>query len=208
MKNKIILTLIILCIFNNTQAQISANVTLTTDYVWRGISQNGEDLAIQGGFDYNHESGFYIGTWASNVSFSGASTELDVYLGWSNEFESGLGLDVGLLQYSYHGSNIASDNNFKELYLGLSHSGFNLLYSFGDEFDDQWEFGYEHDIKSITLSTTLGDYTAYRYFKIGISGEVAKIGWSLDFWKTDSDGENLFGDLADDRFVFSITKEF
>ena len=57
-----------------TQAQAieaSANVTLTSDYRFRGISQTGEDAAIQGGFDLGFEPGFYIGTWASSVDFGG-----------------------------------------------------------------------------------------------------------------------------------------
>jgi hypothetical protein len=47
----------------------SANVALTNDYVWRGISQTNEDPAIQGGFDFEHPSGVYLGVWGSNVDF-------------------------------------------------------------------------------------------------------------------------------------------
>ena len=59
---------------------------MTTDYRFRGISQNDEDFAIQGGFDYAHDSGFYAGLWASNVDFQiqtvdDASAELDIYAG-------------------------------------------------------------------------------------------------------------------------------
>ena len=67
-------------------AEISANVALTSDYVWRGVSQTLEDPAIQGGFDYAHDSGFAAGVWASNVDFyetgdiddDGADMELDL----------------------------------------------------------------------------------------------------------------------------------
>ena len=45
----------------------SANVALTTDYRFRGISQSGGDPALQGGFDVAHDSGFYVGTWASSI---------------------------------------------------------------------------------------------------------------------------------------------
>ena len=93
-------------------AQVSANVALTTDYVWRGVSQNLEDPAIQGGFDYAHDSGFYIGIWGSSVDFQGPeSTELDIYGGWSTEFENGVGFDVGFIEYTYHGDDGASDAN-------------------------------------------------------------------------------------------------
>jgi hypothetical protein len=58
-------------------AEISANVTLASDYVFRGVSQTDNQMAIQGGFDWGHDSGFYVGTWASNVDsqfFGGAPT--------------------------------------------------------------------------------------------------------------------------------------
>lgn len=190
------------------QSELSANVALTSDYVWRGVSQNDEDLALQGGFDYSHEAGFYIGLWGSNVSFSGASTELDIYAGWSTEFENGLGLDVGIIEYTYHGSSAANDNNFTEYYLGLSHSGFSALYSVGDEFDDHWEVGYEYAMETFALSAAYGDYDAYSYYRAGISGELGGFGLSLDYWDTDSDGDDIFGDLADGRLVFTVSKEF
>lgn len=47
----------------------TGNVGLFSQYVFRGISQTNEDPALQGGFDYSHASGFYIGTWASNISW-------------------------------------------------------------------------------------------------------------------------------------------
>ena len=51
-------------------ADITGNVGLTTDYVFRGISQTDEKPAIQGGLDYAHSSGAYAGVWASNVDFN------------------------------------------------------------------------------------------------------------------------------------------
>jgi hypothetical protein len=64
----------------------SANVALTTDYVWRGISQTNEDPAIQGGFDFEHPSGVYLGVWGSNVDF-------DTQENWS--YSRGFGVDWG-----------------------------------------------------------------------------------------------------------------
>ena len=73
---------------------ISANVSLASDYVWRGVSQTNEKPAISGGFDYSHDFepvSWYIGTWASNVdpSFFGGthspSTELDLYTGFTGD---------------------------------------------------------------------------------------------------------------------------
>ena len=54
---------------SQANAKLSANVALATDYVWRGISQNNEDPALQGGFDYEHASGFYLGMYFLNWLF-------------------------------------------------------------------------------------------------------------------------------------------
>lgn len=94
---------------------ISANVTLTSQYIFRGLSQTNGDPAIQGGFDYSHSSGFYIGTWASSISwltdspiatgYKSSSLEWDFYGGFKGTFgKSDFGFDVGLLQYYYPGS--------------------------------------------------------------------------------------------------------
>src|SRR5680860_222068 len=65
---------------------ISANVGLYSQYIFRGVAQTNTDPALQGGFDYSHASGFYAGTWLSNVSwltdvaaYSSSSLEWDVY---------------------------------------------------------------------------------------------------------------------------------
>ena len=66
-------------------ASVSANVTFASDYVWRGMTQS-DGPAIQGGFDYAADSGFYAGIWGSNVNFNdGAGSELDYYFGYSTE---------------------------------------------------------------------------------------------------------------------------
>lgn len=85
---------------------ISANVALTSDYRFRGISQTDREPAIQGGFDWSHTSGFYLGTWGSNVNFAG-NLELDAYAGFSNNFLAGDkgSYDVGVIGYFYPGGN-------------------------------------------------------------------------------------------------------
>src|SRR5690606_38399513 len=87
------------------QAELSANIGATSNYVWRGVTQTDDSAAIQGGIDYSHESGFYLGTWASNVEFS--DHELDLYGGYAGE-AAGIGYDVGVIFYTY-GSDEDSD---------------------------------------------------------------------------------------------------
>jgi uncharacterized protein (TIGR02001 family) len=101
---------------------ITANVTITNDYRYRGISQSNFKPAIQGGFDYAHESGFYIGNWNSSISWIGdangpagavggktspgtsvsAPIEMDFYAGFKKELiGAGFASDIGVLQYYY-----------------------------------------------------------------------------------------------------------
>ncbi|MBX2848245.1 MAG: TorF family putative porin [Acidiferrobacterales bacterium] len=201
------------------QAEITANVALTTDYVWRGVSQNtDESPALQGGFDFADESGFYAGVWASNVNFGGnESLELDIYGGWSTEFESGLGLDFGIIRYSYHGASDSSDLDFTEFYGGVSYAGFGFIYSVGDELGDQYELSYGYDFEAVSLAAAYGNYDAaddgndYDYYSLGVSGSFggeSDLGWDVSYWGTSSEGEVQFGDLADDRIVFTLSKEF
>lgn len=100
---------------------ITANVTVTNNYIYRGISQTNSKPAIQGGFDYAHESGFYVGNWNSSISwisdtynqFSAAPPngtgkvvssplEMDFYGGFKKELiGEGFASDLGILQYYY-----------------------------------------------------------------------------------------------------------
>ncbi|VAV91018.1 hypothetical protein MNBD_ALPHA04-434 [hydrothermal vent metagenome] len=88
---------------SSSSISVSANVALTSDYRFRGLSLSNGDIAVQGGIDVSHDSGFYIGTWASSLEDSPTygHTELDLYGGWSGEVTDGLTLDAGLLYYVY-----------------------------------------------------------------------------------------------------------
>jgi len=105
---------------------ITANVTVVSDYRYRGISQSNMKPAIQGGFDYAHESGLYIGNWNSSISWVGdlnpgvsAPIEMDFYGGFKKELIApGFASDIGVLQYAFPTSgNLTYVNpNTTELY--------------------------------------------------------------------------------------------
>jgi len=125
----------------------TANIGLVSDYAYRGFSQTDERPALQGGFDYAHESGLYAGVWGSNVSWLSDgnsavsnSLELDIYGGYKGTVGA-IGYDVGLLQYYYPGSYPKGFNspNTLEGYLGLSWEFLSFKYSYA--FTDL--FGYD-----------------------------------------------------------------
>jgi len=103
----------------------SATATLTSDYVFRGISQSQEDWALQGEFAFEHESGLYGGLWGSSVDFipddasfvdeDGANLELDAYIGYSFDITDQWVGDVQLVRYFYPGTNAGIDYEYNEL---------------------------------------------------------------------------------------------
>ena len=96
------LTMVAATVSVPTYAELSGNVSVTNNYIWRGLTQSINESAVQGGIDYADESGFYIGTWASNVSYDSDdaySYEHDIYFGFSGEAE-GFSYDVGYLYYN------------------------------------------------------------------------------------------------------------
>jgi uncharacterized protein (TIGR02001 family) len=125
---------------------LSANVGLVSDYRFRGIAQTSKKPALQGGLDFSHSSGFYAGTFLSNVKwvkdFNGATKggyEWDLYGGFKKEVFDGLTLDIGLITYRYPGNNsgeagtpgagLFSKADTNEWYVGAGYQMFTLKYS-------------------------------------------------------------------------------
>jgi uncharacterized protein (TIGR02001 family) len=100
---------------------VTGNLGVFSQYIFRGLTQTAKKPALQGGFDYSHSSGFYAGTWGSNVSWlkenlttaagaisgtygEGGSLELDFYGGYKGSLGGDFGFDVGTLYYWYPGA--------------------------------------------------------------------------------------------------------
>jgi uncharacterized protein (TIGR02001 family) len=96
---------------------LSFNIGAVSDYRYRGISQTRLKPALQGGADFAHKSGFYVGTWASTIKWIednrvvppetdiDGPVELDLYGGYKGSFGA-FGYDVGVLRYQYVGNNL------------------------------------------------------------------------------------------------------
>ena len=126
--------------------KLSFNVGVVSDYRFRGMTQTAAGPALQGGADFAHKSGLYLGTWASNVKwikdFNGATDgnfELDFYGGYKGEIAAGLSFDVGAITYQYPGNNSGaagtpgagnfSNASTTEVYGALTYSVATLKYS-------------------------------------------------------------------------------
>lgn len=110
----------------------SANVSFTSEYYFRGLSQTDDAPALQGGFDYEvplgKPVGLYLGAWGSNVDFNegagvdGATVEIDYYGGLKGDIgDTGLSWDVGFIYYSYPGADSSLDYDFWEAQAALGY---------------------------------------------------------------------------------------
>lgn len=120
---------------------LSFNVGVVSDYIFRGISQSQHQPALQGGVDYAHSSGLYVGTWASSIEWTDRKdlqvhknnrVELDLYGGYKGAVGD-FGYDVGAIRYFYNGEFQASSGvtaNTTEVYLGGSWKFVSLKYNY------------------------------------------------------------------------------
>ena len=182
-------------------ASVSANVSFASDYIWRGMTQTGEEPAISGGFDYANDAGFYAGIWGSNVNFSdGAGSELDVYFGYALETESGVGIDISYVDFTYPG---ATDLDFEEIGIALSYGDLGLGYYSGqsgapDYMDVSYAFG--------DISVSYGDYDTYgSNFLISYGFGCGNYDCSFAYSDFSSDSEDL---MDEDALVFAVGASF
>ena len=117
---------------STAHAGTTGSVTVTSDYIFRGVSQTNQEPALQGGLEYAAESGAYIGAWGSNVSWLSdlsstaapisSSLEIDVYGGYRGKFSDTVSYDVGALYYWYPGDFPSGFNSADtlEVYAGIT----------------------------------------------------------------------------------------
>jgi len=161
-------------------AEASANVTLASDYSFRGWSQTGRDPAIQGGFDVEFEGGFSMGTWASNVNYGdgGTSMEWDLYVGWSGEISEGIGLSLSFIHFQYPGDTAL---NYQEV---------NAEVSVGDV---AFGFNYSPDYLGVSGETFFYPYASYSH---ALTEEITlDLGAGMNIAKSD----DFFGD--DNQYI-------
>ncbi|MGV3581996.1 MAG: TorF family putative porin [Methylophilus sp.] len=255
MRNTVLLTAILsaLAISNIARAEdapaepasphtFTYNAGLYSQYIFRGLTQTDEDLALQGGVDYSHSSGFYAGAWASNISwlsdstYTSSSLELDLYGGFASTIgETGIGYNVGVLQYIYPGDKPSGvkDADTTEIYGSLSYKWVSAKVSvvvsdgaFGlDNADGSWyaELNANYPIGETGL--TVNAHAGRQEFE-GSGNDVANYtDWKLGLTKSWSNGINLGAyytntnardsfytiqgkNIGDDQFTVFVQKTF
>ncbi len=203
------------------ESPLTANIGIASNYIFRGVSQNDDQAAVQGGVDYTHDSGFYAGTWISNLA-SGTNSlygygdagnyEQDWYAGYG--FKTGsVDLDVGYILYTYPVG--IKELDYGEVYVN---AGWQMLtggifYNINKEDgtakkgDIYTYVGTEFEVKKdLTLGLVLGRYdfrggsTAdYTHFQISLS----KNDFTIAFDKNNAKSAGWYNGVDDYRFTVS-----
>lgn len=156
---------------------VTGSAALTSDYLFRGVSQTSNNAAVQGAMTFTHESGAYFGLWGSSITsfsqayFQSAGLELDTLLGYSGKAGE-VAYDVGVMRYNYPG--LSSTNNgtksmgkvveadYNEFYASVSTMGAKLGLNYSTEyFNESDKFMYVYasygtEVSGLGLSASVG----------------------------------------------------
>lgn len=206
--------------------ELSGNVALTTDYVWRGTTQTQGDPAVQAGFKLAGDSGFYGSVWGSNVEFAPethASSEFDFTVGWAGDLAPDWALDVNVLRYQYPSTTV--DLNWTELNGTLTYAG-NYWLSMGwspealgsDESGLYTQLGARFPINdAFRIEAAAGYYYLDDVYDDSYAHGLISAVWAvkaplelrLTAHATDSSAERIFGDdFAGDRIEAAVQASF
>ena len=183
------------------ESNFSWNAGIVSDYVFRGVTQSGKDIAFQGGLDYAFgDSGFYVGAWGSNVDFGAQAApdiEVDAYVGYNVDLSEKVNLDVMLTRYTYHGADSGYGNiDYNELItkvaladvatltLGYtndySNTGENVLYA---NLGHSWDLGKEYSLNA-GFGRTFADFGEYNDWNVGVSKTFGPLEVGLNNYDT------------------------
>lgn len=199
---------------------VTGTVALTSNYMFRGISQTFNDPAIQASVTVAHESGFYAGFWGSSIDFGDDSDfELDGYVGYGGSLGEATTFDVNVTYYGYPAAPDGTDYDYVELIGGITHDfgGLKLnvkaAYSpdfFGGIGDAFWLGGNATVAFTDWLSASgnIGyqwfdddGVTDYMHYDIGLTATVENVSFDVRYIGTDLD-------FVDEEVVGTVTFAF
>lgn len=207
----------------------AGSVAMTSDYLYRGISQTSGAPALQGSLSVSHESGLYATVWGSSIAFA-SGLELDPSIGFAGK-AGDVGYDVGVLYYGYPHSTAAEAGggqyDFVEFYGSVSFSGAKLGLAYADDFFGETgkslyvSADYGTEVSGFGVSAHLGlnlldddyygsglalDEDSYIDYKVGVSKAVQGVTLELAYMGSDLD-DAIVPD-GEGTFVLTASKSF
>jgi len=203
------------------QPDLSANIGIANDYVFRGVSQTNGRAQISGGVDAT-AGGLYAGAWTSNVDFGNSTTaEIDLYAGLRPTVGK-VSLDLGVLYYGYVDAPKGSDLNFTELKAAASLPVGKATVGLMTAYAPNYQGGLDHALyyeanaaaplsDRVMLSAAVGRQTVsgpadYATWNVGLAYALTKT-LSLDVRYHDTDDHSL-GKTYGRRVAASLKASF
>lgn len=186
------------------QAELEFNVGVFTDYILWGTTASDNNAVVQGGVDYAHDSGFYLGTWVSTLG-DGDGQEVDLYTGYAFEM-SGLDFDIGALYYYYPAlddfdyADIAASVGFGWAYASVNYAAWaqdedyegSVVYKVGGDFEVMPSISLNPEI-GYTEQNATGPDASWVFWSLGLTKSTDYGDISLTYAQTDeSDLDPLF----------------
>ena len=225
-------------LLNSEQWNLSGNVTLASDYRWRGLSMTQNEPAIQGGLRVTHESGLYAGVWASNTDvLNGASIEADFMLGYRYAINKQTGFTFQYIDINYPGATSSFETDFSEFSIALDRTSlfkkndaFTTSLAFSPEYyaktGNMWRFDARYDlpvfqhfglmgaIGALKLENKQAFYAVWgndqkdHYYDWKVGITSNVFGLRSELFYADNSNVNPNADSMKSRVVFSVTKLF
>ncbi len=208
-------------------SEFSGAATLTSQYIYRGLKMSDGDPAFQLGVDYEHDTGIFVGIWASTIdirsAISSRDTELDYYAGFHYEAGSPITATVTVLRYSFPGQSGMHSYDYNEVLLGatwLEHYSIELGYTsnlYGlSRIGRHWELRSEWPVANFwVIGVALGGndlsdvgVSRYLHWDVGASARFSRLTFDLRWYDNQRPDGFAAQSSADSQVVLSISAAF
>jgi len=189
------------------------NLSLNSDSIWRGMTQNNGEPTIGADINFSLDNGFFSGAWIESCCSETSSyptREIGFYAGYEKNFTENLTLSFNYIGTNYPNSKI---ENYDEIELNFSFYDFEISYFKGlDDFPDYYELSYNYDFLKNSLYLTYGDFDSHKNdnttngsnYSFGIDTLMKDFTFSFFYYYFNANG---LKNLDDDGVVFSISKK-
>ena len=189
------------------------NISLNSDSIWRGITQNNGEPTIGADINFSLDNGFFSGAWIESCCSETSSyptREIGFYAGYEKSFTENLAISFNYIGTNYPNSKI---DNYDEIELNFFFYNFKISYFKGlDDFPDYYELFYSYDFLNNSVFLSYGDFDSYKNdntsngsnYSFGIDTIMKDFTFSFFYYYFSANGTK---DLDDDGIVFSLSKK-
>jgi uncharacterized protein (TIGR02001 family) len=216
---------------SGAETVLYGELTVASDYLFRGVSQTMSEPALQVELGFEHPSGWYGFVWGSNVDFcddsvpdDGARTEVNLSLGREIEIGERVDLTLAAIGYLFPGTNPGVDYDYTEWLAAVTLDDLHAIkFGYSDNVFGSGAGGQFYALatgldisRHLGFAVQLGYYDldkayerSYGYAEMALNGDWRGIGWRLSYVATDSNAEELFIEsTVDERVVFTLSLSF